>query len=443
MTLVRRKDLKMKKTNHKHLSLSDRIFIETSLNQNLTFAEIGKAIGKDATTISKEIRKHRIMNEGWIYGDEIPCSHVRTCKKKNACKYKCNVYCKEKTNCRCYKRCKDFIDIRCKHIFKAPYVCNGCSKKPGCRKLKYYYRASNAYDEYKALLSESRVGVNMDKEEFDRLDKLISPLIKQGQPITHICEYLGDEIPFSSRTIYHYFEKGMLTADNMDLPRKVKYKPRKKRREESDNDKSYKLERTYADFQNHITVAFDSEIVEMDTVFGSRSGGNVLLTMLFRRSSIMLIFLMPDCKQSSVTNVFKNLTCILDASEFSTAFPIFLTDNGNEFRHWEQYLPYDQDRNVLSQIFFCDPNSAFQKGRIERNHEYIRYFIPKGKSFSSLDDEKVKRMMNHINSIKRPALNGLSPYEAGLNLLPDKLVAGLGLEPIPAEQINLTHSLLK
>lgn len=46
--------------NQKHLTLQDRKFIEDSLNENLSFKEIAKYLCKDPTTISKEIRLHRV-----------------------------------------------------------------------------------------------------------------------------------------------------------------------------------------------------------------------------------------------------------------------------------------------------------------------------------------------------------------------------------------------
>ena len=46
--------------NQKHLTLQDRKFIEDSLNENLSFKEIAKYLWKDPTTISKEIRLHRV-----------------------------------------------------------------------------------------------------------------------------------------------------------------------------------------------------------------------------------------------------------------------------------------------------------------------------------------------------------------------------------------------
>ena len=42
----------------KHLTLADRIQIERGLDSNKNFTEIGKEIGKDPTTVSKEVRKH-------------------------------------------------------------------------------------------------------------------------------------------------------------------------------------------------------------------------------------------------------------------------------------------------------------------------------------------------------------------------------------------------
>jgi hypothetical protein len=43
------------KGNHKHLTLSDRIFIEQSLNDHMKFNAIAKALEKDPSTISKEV----------------------------------------------------------------------------------------------------------------------------------------------------------------------------------------------------------------------------------------------------------------------------------------------------------------------------------------------------------------------------------------------------
>ncbi|MFR0847629.1 MAG: helix-turn-helix domain-containing protein [Eubacterium sp.] len=47
--------------NNKHLSLSDRITIESMLEKHHTFKEIGSFLDKDPTTISKEIRSALLL----------------------------------------------------------------------------------------------------------------------------------------------------------------------------------------------------------------------------------------------------------------------------------------------------------------------------------------------------------------------------------------------
>jgi len=47
-----------KKGNQKHLTLSQRIEIEKALAENKSFAEIGRMLKKDPSTISKEVRKY-------------------------------------------------------------------------------------------------------------------------------------------------------------------------------------------------------------------------------------------------------------------------------------------------------------------------------------------------------------------------------------------------
>ena len=50
----------MTSTKHKHLTSEDRIIIEESLNNNVKLKEVSEHIGKDPTTISKEIKRNRI-----------------------------------------------------------------------------------------------------------------------------------------------------------------------------------------------------------------------------------------------------------------------------------------------------------------------------------------------------------------------------------------------
>lgn len=87
--------------------------------------------------------------------------------------------------------------------------------------------------------------------------------------------------------------------------------------------------------------------------------------------------------------------------------------------------------------------SSWQKGKLEKNHEFIRYILPKGVSFARLNQNKVTQIANHINSVARASLNGCTPFELALLLIDRKLLDLCQLERIPANQVVLKPSLLK
>lgn len=81
-----------------------------------------------------------------------------------------------------------------------------------------------------------------------------------------------------------------------------------------------------------------------------------------------------------------------------------------------------------------------QKGRIEKNYEYIRRFIPQGKSFDTMSQEDINRMMSHINSVKRDSLGEKSPFEC-LNRKYLNAIKKLGLKYISSGDVILKPSL--
>ena len=97
---------------------------------------------------------------------------------------------------------------------------------------------------------------------------------------------------------------------------------------------------------------------------------------------------------------------------------------------------------MRTRFFYCEPYRSHQKGALEKNHEYIRYIIPKGKSFANLTTDKVRNMMNHINSTARPELNGRSPMELALSEFGDETLAKLGMKLIQPDEVCLSPKLL-
>lgn len=399
----------------KHLTQEDRYYIEDALNENYSLADIAKRLGKDPTTISKEVKRNRMSFGKVGHTGRISCKNRTACTRKQICSETCNRLCKKCTTQNCYRICSEYVAKTCVKLIRFPHVCNGCTRKGGCKSQKFRYRAKVAQSNYAEGLRTSREGIALALEELSELDALISPLILKGQSITHIYAHHKHEIKCSKRTLYAYFEQNLFTARNIDLPRKVKYKPRKKKSETSNRKSGHRIGRTYEEFNRFIEEYPKKHVVEMDTVEGKK-GGKVLLTLFFRNSSLMLGFLLDACTQSAVKQVFDQLYESLGAEVFKKTFPVILTDNGSEFKAPE-LLERDEQGNRRTRLFFCDPLASHQKARIEKNHEYIRYVIPKGQSFDLLTGEKVTLMMNHINSAARASLNDNTPFKLAQILL--------------------------
>ena len=69
-----------------HLTKQDRCKIENFLNAGLSLRKIGKSLHKSHTTISREIKKHRIVDETSKRHRKNFCSFKNNCMKRTLCK---------------------------------------------------------------------------------------------------------------------------------------------------------------------------------------------------------------------------------------------------------------------------------------------------------------------------------------------------------------------
>ena len=198
----------------------------------------------------------------------------------------------------------------------------------------------------------------------------------------------------------------------------------------------YRQGRTYDDFKSFLEATPDIPVVEMDTVKGRREKGKVFLTMIFRKSSFMLIFLMQDGTQESVLSVFDRLTKILGVELFRRLFPVILTDNGVEFKDPER-LEFTANGCSRTKLFYCDPQASWQKPHVENNHRLIRRILPKGTSFKNLTISDVQLITRTINSVIRETLSDKTPFEIMQTEDEKKLLNLLDLQPIPPDEVLL------
>ncbi|MBQ8949959.1 MAG: IS30 family transposase [Eubacterium sp.] len=427
----------------KHLTWEERQVIQRGLREHRTFTEIAIIIGCSADTISKEIRNHRYHkphDNKWCIPNR--CKYRDTCRKRNICnkkgRYKCKIPCRECTSCN--KRCQDFVDFPCQIEKKPPYVCNACPKSRSCLFDKYLYNASYADREYREKLSEARRGIDMTKDELIALDELVSPLIRKGQPLSHILEEHRGEIPVSERTLYYYIGKGYMTVKNIDMRRTVRYKKRK-HEEKVKVSPIQKIRHHYKDYLKELEENPGIRVVEMDTVIGIK-GGKVLHTVFWQKEKLMLARLLDNKGMDGTVKTFDELEEKLGKEKFRELFPVVLTDNGTEFANPDLF-EYSKDGSCRMKLFYCDPRHSEQKGELEKNHEYIRYILPQGSSFDDLTQEKIDIMMSHINSTTRPSLQGKSPIQLALQHFGKDTVEKLGLTFIKADDVCLKPELLK
>lgn len=286
---------------------------------------------------------------------------------------------------------------------------------------KAYYTAQYAKDEYFNVLVSSRDGINQDAADIALLDHLISPLLKKGQSIAHIYANHGSEIPCSRVTLYKYIDMGLFTARNIDMRKKVRYKPRKTPTRVSFAAREFRIGHTYEDYQKYMKKHPNVPVVELDTVIGKQ----VLLTIFY-----------------CVIETFDRLTEELGIEVFQKLFPVILTANGTEFQNRVR-MECDQNGEIRTKVFYCNPNAAWQKGMIEKNHEYIRLVIPKVHSMDGYTQENITKLMNHINSEARDSLNGCTPFKLSLMLLDHKLHDTLHLKEIVPDDVTLRPELIK
>lgn len=395
----------MSTPKYKHFSFEDRCVIEEFLNHNYNFTQISNRLNKNRTSISKEVLKHRFLRG--------TASNNRPC---------------------CFEN-------------KPPYVCNACDNFNHCKKQKYSYSAHIAYNEYKQTLISQREHLNITKDQIASINEVIAPLmIYKNHSVNQVYITHSELLPFSKTTFYKYIDLGILNVKNIDLQRKVKWKLKKEYDYHKEKiDTSIKVGRFYTDFKDYMEHNPNVSIVEMDTVIGTQGGkgGKCMLTLLFRQFNFMLIYLLPYKKSVYVTEVFNNIKDILGINEFKRLFEVILTDNGTEFADPESIeFDFNTGEKICS-VFYCDPNCSWQKGSIEKNHEFIRYILPKGTSFASLEQKDCFLIASHINSTPRLSLNNNSPYDCALLFLGQNNINKLNIKKIDYDDIDLSYRLLK
>ena len=381
-----------------HLTVQERIIIEKGIENGSTKAAIALTIGKDKSTVGKEIKKHRELVHKSSY--KINCANMKNCSHNHVC-----------------DNCADFKPFTCNRRDRSPGACNGCSKYTHCRYDKYRYKADFSHKKYREDLVDSRTGINMSYEECKAMADIIVPLIKAGHSPYHIVTN-HPELNISEKTLYNYIENGIFREFGLldiDLRIKTKRKITKKasNKYKKREDKKYLNGRTYDDFINYTAENKNLSVVEMDTVYNNGSTGPFMQTFKFSDYSFMFIVYQEEKTAKSMVEGVDLLEKILGEDLFSEEVAIIKTDRGSEFCDAEGFEK-EENESRRTRIFYCDPMASGQKGSLENNHKEIRYICPKENDLKDLglnSQEKANLIVSHINSQSKEHLKGKSPLE--------------------------------
>lgn len=415
-----------------HLTVQERIIIEKGIENGSTKAAIALTIGKDKSTVGKEIKKHRELVHKSSY--KINCANMKNCSHNHVC-----------------DNCADFKPFTCNRRDRSPGACNGCSKYTHCRYDKYRYKADFSHKKYREDLVDSRTGINMSYEECKAMADIIVPLIKAGHSPYHIVTN-HPELNISEKTLYNYIENGIFREFGLldiDLRIKTKRKITKKasNKYKKREDKKYLNGRTYDDFINYTAENKNLSVVEMDTVYNNGSTGPFMQTFKFLDYSFMFIVYQEEKTAKSMVEGVDLLEKILGKDLFSEEVAIIKTDRGSEFCDAEGFEK-EENESRRTRIFYCDPMASGQKGSLENNHKEIRYICPKENDLKDLglnSQEKANLIVSHINSQSKEHLKGKSPLEVMEFMNPAlyQKFKDFGIERINKDNIVLKPYLLK
>ena len=417
-----------------HLTLEERRIILAGITNGSTKTAIAQTIGKDKSTVGKEIKLHRSLTHKCKM--PLECSHYKKC-----------VYGRQ-----CTPDCPEYSPFHCSRRDRSPGACNGCPNWSRCRFDKYQYSPEKAHRDYRTTLIDSREGVNLTVREAKQMTAVIAPLLKQGQsPYQIVTNH--PELGISEKTLYNYIENDVFheIADItvLDLRRQVSRKlPKKKAKTyKKRTDRKYLEGRTYKDYQSYLSDHPEVFVVQMDTVYNDETNGPFLQTFKFVRAGFLLALYHDGKTSSSMKEGIDILEGILGTELFRKYVHVLLTDRGAEFSAAEA-METSRDGTRRTRVFYCDPMQSGQKGTLENKHIELRYILPKGTELRGLGltgQSELNLVLSHINSSPCELLGNKSPLELTEFMYQDlygKLLA-FGVHPIEKDRIILKPYLLK
>lgn len=417
-----------------HLTLEERRIILTGITNGSSKTAIAETIGKDKSTVGKEIKLHRRLKHKCRL--PLECSNYRKCVHGRLC----------------VTDCPDYIPFKCSRRDRTPGACNGCANWQKCHFNKYTYCPEDAQRDYRTVLIDSRQGVNLTSAEAKAIADIIGPLLKQGQsPYQIVTNH--PELGISEKTLYNYIEGDIFHEiagiTVMDLRRQVSRKMSKKKAKgyKKRADRKYLLGRTYRDYRTYLECNPDVFVTQMDTVYNDETNGPFIQTFKFVNAGVLFAILQDSKTAESMKQGVDLLESVLGAQVFRKYVHVLLTDRGSEFTAADA-METGTDGTRRTRVFYCDPMQSGQKGTLENKHIELRYILPKGTNLRELglvDQKSLNLAISHVDSAPVEKLGGRSPLDVAEFMYHDlyEKLYSFGIRNIEKDKVVLKPYLLK
>ena len=380
------------KGKFKHLTLEDRISIEILHTAGFKNSFIGAFVGKDRSSIKREIDKNAI--EIWdINSTKSPYKE----KKQINIKY----YSSEKAQ----KNAEE----------------NKLKNRKKCKLDRY----PNLRWAVVALLKEKNIDYSPD---------VIANLSKEGK-------IKDAETSIGTNAIYRAVKARKYGLTINDLPhgrgyfKKQNNNPHTQTKEISERKKEISIEVMPEEIKNKET---DTHF-EGDSVVGVAKGRhNTLITLVNTASQFLLIRRSENKTGQATVDVLDKLE--EEIPQLSKIMESLLLDNGIEFSKIEEMMRSSKDKEKKRfQVYFTHPYASYERGCNENKNRMIRRYFKKGKLVEALRDEDILNIARKINNMPRKALGYKTPLEVFESNLKKK---GIDTSFLDAYRIELPKCLV-
>ena len=358
----------------KHLDIENRKTISSCISHNYKLINISKILNYDPRGISREVKRNRI-----------PIDFPNATS----------------SNCPTLKRW--------------PYVCTNCKNRyKECPFIKFKYDAKIAQRKADANLINSRKGIDINNDEFNKLDSIIKKGIDENKSIYQIKIENKDEIDKSITTLYRYINNGILTTKRIDLPRAVKFKKRKhnKKYEYSENKEIDRTGHTYLDYLSYIHKNPRVNVWQLDFLGAIKTDSKNILSFILPEVHFTLLDIIKNPNSAKVVKFFDDLEEKIGTEAFIELIPVILTDRDPCFSDILGICFSKITGEERCKIFFCDPYVSNQKPHVENINGQIRKFFPKGQSVDKYTKNDIRQINKTLLNTPIRSLDGNTPTEA-------------------------------